>query len=69
MKAGKFSDGKIVVCGEVNGKNSYGGYTGFQLFSVQLNQDGSLEFGGFGVDDFFVNFIQETCIPVRAANE
>lgn len=29
---------KIVVCGEVNGRNGYGGYTGFQPFIVSGNE-------------------------------
>lgn len=32
MVAGETSEGVIQVCGYVNGKNSYGGYTGEQPF-------------------------------------
>lgn len=30
-------DGTIFVCGEVNGKNSFGGYTGFEPFTGMLS--------------------------------
>lgn len=32
MVAAKYNDGDFTVCGYVNGKNSYGGYTGMQPF-------------------------------------
>jgi hypothetical protein len=66
--AGKFSDGRIAVCGEVNSKNSFGGYTGFTLFMVRVSASDELESGGFGDDEFFTSFIDRTCIPVRVAN-
>lgn len=31
----KQKDGSSAVCGEVNGKNAYGGYAGFQSFTVR----------------------------------
>lgn len=34
VRALKQKDGSVAVCGEVNGKNAYGGYAGFQKFVV-----------------------------------
>ena len=36
IKAGVNSNGKILACGLVNSKNSYGGYTGMQPYSVEM---------------------------------
>ncbi len=35
------STGDIAICGEVNSKNGYGGYTGFQMFFMYLKPDGA----------------------------
>lgn len=35
-QAYKLSNGDIAVCGEVNGKNSYGGYTGYTPYYVRI---------------------------------
>lgn len=45
------SNGGIVICGEVNSKNKYGGYTGFQKFystgeSVRFREDAPSTFDG-----------------------
>jgi hypothetical protein len=40
IRAGHTQDGKILVCGWVNAKNSFGGYTGDQPF------DGYITYGG-----------------------
>jgi hypothetical protein len=37
-------DGITDYCGLVNGKNSYGGYTGFVRFYAQLQKDGKGQF-------------------------
>lgn len=37
--------GRVVVCGEVNAKNSFGGYTGFQLFFVAYRNGQPFHFG------------------------
>jgi len=49
-------DGKKVVCGFVNGKNAFGGYTGFKRFfyapqgnGLHVSGDDSLEVGDFEV--------------------
>ena len=35
-------NGDIVLCGEANAKNGFGGYTGFQPFIIGTNDDKSL---------------------------
>lgn len=34
----KTFEGKPIICGEVNGKNSYGGYVGFQRFVASYSE-------------------------------
>lgn len=34
MRRYRDADGKLTVCGEVNAKNSYGGYTGWKAFII-----------------------------------
>jgi len=36
------SDNGLIVCGEVNAKNSFGGYVGFVHFVAHASQDGRL---------------------------
>lgn len=38
-----------LACGYVNSKNSYGGYTGAQVFMAKLNQDGTAKFIGMDI--------------------
>jgi hypothetical protein len=38
-RAGRSPDGFIVVCGLVNAKNSFGGYTGTQMYYGLLQKD------------------------------
>src|SRR4051812_27370730 len=37
LAAGNMKDGSIHVCGLVNSKNSYGGYTGMAPYSANIN--------------------------------
>ncbi|KAB2762759.1 hypothetical protein F9K98_13270 [Brucella anthropi] len=48
MKAGKDMSGKIFVCGHVNAKNSYGGFTGMTPFGGDFTPSGSFLVGGIG---------------------
>lgn len=34
---------RIIACGEVNGRNRFGGYTGFQTFHGDFRSDGSFD--------------------------
>ena len=38
-----------LACGYVNSKNSYGGYTGAQVFMAKFNQDGTARFVGMDI--------------------
>lgn len=50
MGASKRRDGLIYVCGVVNARNSFGGYTGSQPFIGLLQSDGiATRFGVFGI--------------------
>jgi hypothetical protein len=42
---------KTIVCGQVNSKNQFGGYTGFKTFMVMLNLDKPSSVTIEGVDD------------------
>lgn len=53
----KSSNGKRVVCGNVNAKNSFGGYTGNKVFMLSSN---SLMFEGSGNLGFMLPFL---CTP------
>ncbi|UQN71768.1 hypothetical protein [Burkholderia multivorans] len=46
-------DGLFKFCGELNAKNSYGGYTGFQPFSAFAAKNGAhvIYVGVAGIDD------------------
>lgn len=37
MRAGSAADGATLVCGFVNAKNGFGGYTGRKLFAVRVS--------------------------------
>jgi len=50
-----------VVCGEVNGKNGYGGYVGFKKFAV-LKGD---EHAAFGGDPIMDSLIELGCPPAK----
>ncbi len=38
LRAYRMPTGLLVVCGEINGKNSFGGYTGFSLFAATVQE-------------------------------
>jgi len=51
FRAAKSTDGSIFVCGYVNAKNRFGGYTGNKMFTGIMNNDPSGNRGTqFGVD-------------------
>ena len=47
IKGGKDQDGKVVVCGLVNAKNNFGGFTGM-TFTGELDSAGSFKMGAMG---------------------
>lgn len=34
----------VIVCGELNGKNAYGGYTGYQPFRASIDASGNIHY-------------------------
>lgn len=62
FKAGRDGKGEITVCGYVNAKNSYGGYTGQKPFLGVLSQ-GSNHFvvAGIGGTDIETLSVQQVC--------
>lgn len=48
----KYNNGKASVCGEINSKNSFGGYTGFGRFCMYLGEyvlfEGAIDFENKG---------------------
>ncbi|MND45337.1 hypothetical protein D3C80_361940 [compost metagenome] len=36
-------DGRDILCGDVNGRNRFGGYVGFTAFTVVRNADGDIK--------------------------
>jgi hypothetical protein len=58
IRAVKRQGGKITVCGFVNAKNSFGGYTGMKPFAGSLSREPSaflvIAYGGDRFDDMYV---------------
>ena len=52
--AGRMANGRVIACGQVNAKNSFGGYTGMSPFVADLSDSTSAEVVGVEVlrDDF-----------------
>lgn len=61
IRGGRDPYGKIIVCGMVNAKNSFGGYTGMQPFSGEFNSQGYFKVNGIGGDDIVSLSIQQVC--------
>lgn len=63
--ASKGSDGSMYACGTVNSKNSFGGYTGAQLFigvfGVANGKPVSFALGALGSDATAEMFIRREC--------
>ena len=53
-------DGTVKVCGEVNGRNSFGGYTGFQGFTGYLSA-GKFTTSEMAHDDLESEFMIQNC--------
>lgn len=66
--AGKFKDGVVQVCGEVNGKNKFGGYVGYIRFTATFSKGDPAEFAGWYNDEIIANILEEKCLPVRVVN-
>ena len=54
------SDGSIGVCGEVNSKNSFGGYSGFMPFSGTIS-NGSFSIMTIASNDETAGFVARSC--------
>lgn len=64
FRSAKNSDDVVTVCGWVNAKNSYGGYTGDKPFiGVIVGSQGTLGFvpAGFGGTDTATYVVRKTC--------
>jgi hypothetical protein len=61
FKAVKDSKGVVSVCGMVNAKNSYGGYTGSKPFVGVLVSSGGFIVAGMGGTEGATYGVQETC--------
>lgn len=59
MRAGRKASGTLWVCGMVNAKNSFGGYTGPKAFGGAFTTDGS-DFIVAGMDGY-TNSAQQLC--------
>ena len=66
----RHSNGSLFLCGEVNGKNLYGAYTGYQSFAgliMELHLQSLPEPFLSGVSPFFArgapNFVTDRCRP------
>jgi hypothetical protein len=60
IKGGKDQDGKVVVCGLVNAKNNFGGYTGM-TFTGEINSGGSFNVAAMGDIADVSLAIQQVC--------
>lgn len=59
----KITDGTVHYCAQVNAKNSYGGYNGFNVFISRLEiSKGKIVTGGIvGIDDNRTPVVPELC--------
>lgn len=48
MTAGKNAQGRLMVCGLVNARNSFGGYTGMQPFQASIAPGGRVQVSSVG---------------------
>lgn len=60
LSAVRKADGAVTVCGEVNSKNSFGGYTGFSPFTGTLNS-GRFNVSAVAEDSTKADFIIRNC--------
>ena len=60
IKGGKDQDGKVVVCGLVNAKNNFGGFTGM-TFTGELDSGGSFKMVAMGDITDVSLAIQQVC--------
>lgn len=58
---GESGDGHFPVCGYVNGKNGYGGYSGMTPFLGGINPDGSFGLAGMGGTDIETLSTRQVC--------
>ena len=62
MGAARMADGDIIVCGTVNAKNSYGGYTGAKPFAGVLSETPAhFAVAGMGGTDTETYAVTEFC--------
>ena len=60
IKGGKDQDGKVVVCGQVNAKNNFGGYNGMN-FVGEINSGGAFKVAALGDISDTALAIQQIC--------
>lgn len=61
IKAGEDVNGKIFVCGLVNAKNSFGGFTGMTPFGGEFSPSGSFVVGAIGGNPEVSTAIYQVC--------
>ena len=55
-------DGELkYLCGYVNARNAFGGYTGFLPFAALVHDRGGVVSTDFGTSEFNIRMIQRTC--------
>lgn len=59
IQGAKLASGEVLICGWVNGRNSFGGYTGFMPFAGRLN--GSFSLGLLAADNSDANVVAHQC--------
>ena len=60
IKGGKAQDGKVIVCGLVNAKNNFGGFTGM-TFTGEINSGGAFTMAAMGDISDVSSAIQQVC--------
>jgi hypothetical protein len=59
--AGRNELGSIVVCGLVNARNSFGGYTGMGPYLAAISPAGMISVELISSDDFSIRYIGDLC--------
>lgn len=67
----ELSNGDIVVCGTVNGKNAMGGYVGYRPFYIRMRNNASASFHVPSEDDTYsvvANSVRQACADAASGS-
>jgi hypothetical protein len=59
--AGRNELGSVVVCGQVNAKNGFGGYTGMSPYMAAISSAGAISVEVVSSDAFSIRYVADLC--------